>query len=48
MVVFTNYTPSGLSNRSGREHSQQEDAIDKSTVRGVRGVEVAELGTSSK
>lgn len=49
MVVFTNNIPSGLSNRLGRKpSSRQENAIAKSTIRVVRVVEVAELGTNSK
>lgn len=49
MVVFTNYIPSGLSNRLGRNpSSRQEDTIAKSTIKVVRMVEVAELTTNSK
>lgn len=49
MVVFTNYIPFGLRNSLGRKpSSRQENAIAKSTIRAVRVVEVAELGTNSR
>lgn len=49
MVVFTNYTPSALSNRFGRKPSlRQENAIAKSTSRVVRAVDMAELRINSK